>query len=79
MAAASEKGSAVRGVVLTVAGAATVAGMLAWALAGKRDEFSAALARRPSGSCSWPRCSSSPRSSHAARHGTPPCARRAAR
>ena len=47
MAAATQRRSAARGVVPAVAGAAVVAGLLAWALAGKRDEFSSALGAAP--------------------------------
>jgi uncharacterized membrane protein YbhN (UPF0104 family) len=47
MAAASEKGGAARGMVVTLVGACAVAVVLAWALAGKRDEFSAALGAAP--------------------------------
>ena len=47
MAAATQKRSAAHGVVPAVAGAAAVAGLLAWALAGKRDEFAAAHGAAP--------------------------------
>ncbi len=47
MAAASEKGSAARGMAVTLVGAGTVVALLAWALAGERDEFSAALGTAP--------------------------------
>jgi hypothetical protein len=47
VAGTSARGDVRRGLVLTVLGTAAVAGLLAWALAGKRDEFSAALGAAP--------------------------------
>ena len=78
MAAATQRRSAPRGVVPAVAGAAVAAGLLAAALAGKRDEFTTALGAAPLWLLPLAAALQSSRSCRAARPGTLRRARRAA-